>query len=158
MHMSTLSHKHFLDHFVLNKELCEKVGISSNAYRFWKNVQAARYDGCRAVFLDKRTILKKYDQDVLTCTDLSGFVQSQAFCAYTGLAPSHLIKSNNSILYNLLEIIDVNGIKFVNLKKLYDDLKLDYKYHIYVEKCRYFGPSPLEKKIKLSSEMCLGYY
>ena len=158
MQMSILSNNQFLDNYVLNKELCERTNISSNAYRFWKNVKAAKYDGCRAVFLDKNTTLKKYTNIILTCKNLSGFVQSQAFCKYTGIAPSHLIKKNNSLLYKKLEIIDLYGIKLVNLKKFYDDLGLDYSYNIYVEKCKYFGPSPLEKKIRLSSEMCLGYY
>ncbi|WP_024954467.1 hypothetical protein [Sulfurospirillum arcachonense] len=158
MQMDVLSNNEFLDNYILNKELCELVGISSNAYRFWKNVKAVKYDGCRAVFLDKRTILEKYKDIVLTCKDLTGFVQSQAFCKYTGIAPSHLIEKNNSVIYKKLEIIDLYGIKLVNLKKFYDDLNLDYKYNIYVEKCKYFGPSPFEKKIKLSSEMCLGYY
>ena len=158
MKMSTLSNKEFLDNYVLNKELCSLTGISSNAYRFWKNINAVKYDGCRAVFLEKKTILKKYKDTVTKCKDLSGFVQSQAFCNYTGVAPSHLIKNNNSALYKKLEIIDLYGIKLVNLKKFYDDLDLDYSYNIYVEKCKYFGPSPLEKKIKLSPEMCLGYY
>ncbi len=108
--------------------------------------------------MDRKTVLKKYINIVSTCRDLTGFVQSQAFCKYTGIAPSHLIEKNNSILYKKLEIIDLYGIKLVNLKKFYDDLGLDYSYNIYVEKCKYFGPSPLEKKIKLSPEMCLGYY
>jgi len=158
MQMKILSNNHFLDSYVLNKELCELAGISSNAYRFWKGVKAAKYDGCRAIFLDKKTTLSKYDKIISTCRDLCGFVQSQAFCKYTGIAPSHLIKNNNSALYKKLQIIDLYGIKLVNLKKFYDDLGLDYSYNIYVEKCKYFGPSPLEKKIKLSSEMCLGYY
>ena len=156
--MSILSNNQFLDRYILNKELCSLVGISSNAYRFWKNVRAARYDGCRAIFLDKQTILPKHQDALLTCTDLSGFVQSQAFCNYTGLASSHLIEKNNSVLYKLFEIKTIEGIKFVNLKKFYDDFELDYNYNIYVEKCKYFGPSPLEKKIRLSKEMCLGYY
>lgn len=158
MQMTTLSNNQFLDNYILNKELCEKVGISSNAYRFWKNIKAAKYDSSRAVFLDKKTILDKYQKTLENCTDLSGMVQSQAFCTYTGIASSHLIASNNSSLYQILDIIDICGIKFVNLKKFYDDLGLDYKYNIYVEKCRFFGPSPLEKKIKLTNELCLGYY
>jgi hypothetical protein len=158
MQMTTLSNNQFLDNYILNKELCELSGISSNAYRFWRDSKAAKYDGCRAVFLDKNTVIQKYKDIILTCRDLSGMVQSQAFCKYTGIAPSHLIKKNNSILYKKLEIVDLYGIKLVNLKKFYDDLNLDYKYNIYVEKCKYFGPSPLEKKIKLSNEMCLGYY
>lgn len=158
MQMATLSNNQFLDNYILNKEFCVLADISSNAYRFWKNVKAAKYDGCRAVFLDKKTVLKKYTNIALICKDLTGMVQSQAFCKYTGIAPSHLIEKNNSILYKKLEIIDLHGIKLVNLKKFYDDLNLSYKYNIYVEKCKYFGPSPLEKKIKLSSEMCLGYY
>lgn len=158
MQMNILSNNQFLDNYVLNKEICELTGISSNAYRFWKDVKAAKYDGCRAVFLDKNTVLKKYKDVILTCKDLTGFVQSQAFCKYTGIAPSHLIEKNHSVLYKKLEIVDLYGIKLVNLKKFYDDLDLDYSYNIYVEKCKYFGPSPFEKKIKLSSEMCLGYY
>ena len=158
MQMSTLSNNQFLDHYVLNKEFCELSGISSNAYRFWKNVKAAKYDGCRAIFLDKRTTLEKYEKIISTCTDLSGFVQSGAFCKYTGIAPSHLVEKNHSVLYKKFEIIDLYGIKLVNLKKFYDDLGLDYKYNIYVEKCKYFGPSPFEKKIQLSAKMCLGYY
>lgn len=158
MQMNILSNNHFLDNYLLNKELCELTGISSNAYRFWKDVKAVKYDGCRAVFLDKNTVLKKYKDVILICKDLVGLVQAQAFCRYTGVAPSHLIEKNNSVLYKKLEIVDLYGIKFVNLKKFYDDLGLDYSYNIYVEKCKYFGPSPLEKKIKLSSEMCLGYY
>lgn len=158
MQMSILSNNQFLDNYVLNKEFCELSGISSNAYRFWKDVKAVKYDGCRAIFLDKRTTLPKYNKIISTCKDLSGFVQSQAFCRYTGIAPSHLIEKNHSVLYKKLKIIDLYGIKLVNLKKFYDDLGLDYSFNIYVEKCKYFGPSPLEKKIKLSSEMCLGYY
>ncbi|WP_458700540.1 cysteine permease [Sulfurospirillum sp. 1307] len=158
MQMNTLSNNQFLDNFVLNKELCHKVGISSNAYRFWKSVKAAKYDGSRIVFLDKRTIIPKYHEVISTCKDLSGFVLASAFCKYTGIAPSHLIKSNNSSLYEKLDIFEIFGIKFVNLKEFYDDLGLDYGYQIYVEKCKYFGPSPLEKKIKLTQELCLGYY
>jgi len=156
--MNILSNNQFLDDYILNKELCEVLNISSNAYRFWKNVRAAKYDGCRAVFLDKKTIIEKHSKMASTCKDLTGLVQSQAFCSYTGIAPSHLIEKNNSALYKKLEITNIYGIKFVNLKKFYDDLGIDYSYSIYVEKCKYFGPSPLEKKIKLSEEMCLGYY
>jgi len=119
MQMSVLSNNQFLDNYVLNREFCELSGISSNAYRFWKDVKAAKYDGCRAVFLDKRTTLVKYKEIISTCKELSGFVQSQAFCRYTGIASSHLIKNNNSVLYKKLEIIDLYGIKLVNLKKFY---------------------------------------
>lgn len=158
MQMGVLSNKEFLDSYILNKELCLLAGLSSNSYRFWRDVEAVRYDGCRAVFLKKETILKKYIDIASTCKDLSGFVHSQAFCKYTGIAPSHLVEKNGSILYKKLQIINLCGIKLVNLKRFYDDLGLDYSYNIYVEKCKYFGPSPLEKKIQLSPEMCLGYY
>lgn len=72
-----------------------------------------------------------------------------SLCKYTGLAPSHLIEHNNSCIYKALEIIDVCDVKFVNLKKFYDDLGLSYNYHIYIEKCKYFGPSPFEKDTTL---------
>ncbi len=158
MHMSVLPHNHWLNHYVLNKELSLLAGISSNAYRYWKDVEAVKFDDARVVFLRKESILDKYKPLLKRCTDLTGMVQSQAFCKYTGLAPSHLIEHNHSCIYKALEIIDVCDIKFVNLKKFYDDLGLDYHYHIYIEKCKYFGPSPFEKKINLSNGICVGYY
>ncbi len=158
MQMNVLTHNHWLNHYVLNKEFSLKAGISSNAYRYWKDVEAAKFDDARVVFLRKETILPKYKAIVETCTDLTGMVQSQAFCKYTGLAPSHLIEHNRSCIYTCLDIIDICDVKFVNLKKFYDDLGMDYNYHIYIEKCKYFGPSPLEKKIHLSSGICVGYY
>lgn len=158
MNMTILTHNHWLNHYVLNKEFSLLAGISSNAYRYWQNVEAAKFDDARVVFLRKESILPKYQAIAQQCTDLTGMVQSQAFCKYTGLAPSHLIEQNHSCIYQALEIIDVCDIKFVNLKKFYDDLELDYNYHIYIEKCKYFGPSPLEKKIHLSTGICVGYY
>ena len=158
MQMDILTHNHWLNNYVLNKEFSLLAGISSNAYRYWKSVEAAKFDDARVVFLRKETILPKYKEIVKQCTDLTGMVQSQAFCKYTGLAPSHLIEHNNSCIYKALEIIDVCDVKLVNLKKFYDDLKLDYNYHIYIEKCKYFGPSPFEKKINLSEGICVGYY
>jgi hypothetical protein len=158
MQMSTLTHNQWLDGYVLSKELALKAGISSNAYRYWKDVEAAKFDDARVVFLRKESILPKYKTLIKECTNLTGMVQSQAFCKYTGLAPSHLIEHNNSCIYKMLDIIDVCDVKLVNLKKFYDDLNLDYHYHIYIEKCKYFGPSPFEKKINLSNGICVGYY
>ena len=156
--MLILTHNHWLNNYILNKEFSLLAGISSNAYRYWNGVEAAKFDDARVVFLRKESVLPKYKAIAQQCTNLFGMVQSQAFCKYTGLAPSHLIEKNHSCIYEGLEIIDICDIKFVNLKKFYDDLKLDYKYHIYIEKCKYFGPSPLEKKINLSSGICVGYY
>lgn len=156
--MINLSNNFFLDDFIVNKELCERVCISSNAYRFWKDIKAARYESSRIIFLEKKTILPKYQHILQECTPLHGMVIASAFCHFTGIASSHLIASNNSSLYKILDIRDICGIKFVNLKKFYDDLGLDYNYNIYVEKCKFFGPSPLEKKINLTNELCLGYY
>ncbi|MBV5277567.1 MAG: cysteine permease [Campylobacteraceae bacterium] len=158
MQMTILTHNQWLDNYVLCKEFSLLANISPNAYRYWKNAKAAKFDDARVVFLHKESILPKYKMLIKNCTDLSGMVQSQAFCKYTGLAPSHLIEKNNSCVYQTLEIIDICDIKFVNLQKFYDDLQLDYNYQIYIEKCKYFGPSPLEKKIKLSSGICVGYY
>ncbi|MDD2383442.1 MAG: cysteine permease [Sulfurospirillaceae bacterium] len=158
MHMTILTHNEWLDSYILNKEFSLKAGISSNAYRYWKDGEAAKFDDARVVFLKKENILPKYQAIAQTCTNLAGMVQSQAFCKYTGLASSHLTQTNNSCVYHMLDIIEVCDVKFVNLKKFYDDLQLDYHYHIYIEKCKYFGPSPLEKKIKLSNGICVGYY
>lgn len=158
MTMSVLPHNQWLNHYVLNKELSLLAGISSNAYRYWNSAEAAKFDDARVVFLRKESILPKYQALISQCTDLSGMVQSQAFCKYTGLAPSHLVEHNHSCIYKVLEIIDVCDVKFVNLKKFYDDLDLAYHYQIYIEKCKYFAPSPLEKKINLSNGICVGYY
>ncbi len=158
MRMLTLSSNTFLDNYILNSEFSKKAGISSNAYRYWKGVIAAAYDGSRTVFLLKSSVLKKYQNVANLCTNLSGLVPSNSFCAFTGLSNSHLIKSNRSKLYEKLHVKIIDGVKFVNLQRFYDDLGLSYDYHIYIEKCCYFSPEPLEKKIRLTNTMCVGYY
>ena len=156
MQMVMLSNNAMLDDFVLAKEMMKLANISPNAFRYWNRCIAAKYEAGRAVFLHKKFIQKKYLHLVEKCTPLNGYVQSQAFCRYTTLAPSHLVKSNRANLYDILEIKIVEDIKFINLKKFYDDLGLDSSSVIYIEKCKYFAP--LEKKIKLTKELCLGYY
>ncbi|WP_331774919.1 cysteine permease [Sulfurospirillum sp. 1612] len=158
MKMRRISYKTTLENYILNLELSKLANISSNAYRFWKNVRVSKYDSCRIVFIDKRTLPEKYQPFVKQCTNLDGYVQSQAFCKFTGLAPSHLIESNHSKIYDILEIKQIGIVKLVNLRKFYDDFDLDYDYHLYIEKCQYFGPEPFEKKIRLSEDICLGYY
>lgn len=154
----TLSHKEFLDQFILGIEFAKKAKISSNAYLYWQGGISAKYDGSRTVFLQKQTIPAKFKQIAQECSNLNGLVSSYAFCTFTGLASSHLIKSNNSQMYQLLRIISICGIKFVDLKQFYDDLGLSYDYHLYIEKCHFFSPNPLEKKIKLTQTLCVGYY
>jgi len=158
MIMEKISHNTMLDDYVLNLELSNLLGISSNAYRFWKSARAVKYDESRVVYLEKKFIPEKYQKYIKSCTDLSGYVQAQAFCKYTGLASSHLTKSNNSKIYSVFDILQISTVKLINLRSFYDYLGLDYNYHIYIEKCRYFGPFPLEKKIKLGGGMCVGYY
>lgn len=158
MRTLTLSHKEFLDDFILGIEFARKAEISSNAYLYWKNGISAKYDGSRTVFLQKQSIPVKFKKAAQNCSSLSGLVSSYAFCTFTGLASSHLVKSNNSKMYKLLRIVSICGIKFVDLRKFYDDLNLSYDYHLYIEKCHFFSPNPLEKKIKLTETMCVGYY
>lgn len=148
----------FLNGYVLNAEFSSLARISSNAYLFWKNIIIGKFENSRVVFLMKNSILSKYQNTVLKCSNLDGLVLSSAFCSFTGLAPSNLIKSNGSQIYPLLEICEISGIKFVNLKKFYDDLGLKYDLRIYIEKCKYFSPTPLEKRIRLTQSLCLGYY
>ncbi|EGC9696627.1 cysteine permease, partial [Campylobacter coli] len=124
----------FLDHYVLNAEFHRLAGISKNAYKFWKKVEIGRYQGTRIIFLHKNSILEKHREVLKQCSDLSGFVLASAFCSFTGLAPSHLVKKNNSSIYKLLDLKEIHGIKFVNLKKFYDFLGLNYYQHIYIEK------------------------
>lgn len=148
----------FLDHYVLNAEFCHLAKISKNAYKFWKKVEIGRYQGTRTIFLHKNTILTKHQDILEKCTDLSGFVLASAFCSFTSLSPSHLVKKNNSAIYKLLEFKEISGIKFVHLKKFYDFLGLGYHQHIYIEKCHFFSPTPLEKRIKITPSLCVGYY
>ncbi|MFL1707404.1 cysteine permease [Campylobacter sp. MOP7] len=154
----TLAPNEFLDDYVLGAEFALNAGVSSNAYLFWKGVVSAKFENSRTVFLHKKTIPAKFSHVLPNCTDLSGLVLTSAFCSLTTLAPSHLVKKNNSKLYSLFEFKKICGIKFINLKKFYDDLGLDYGYRIYIEKCSFFSPAPLEKRIKLTEAMCLGYY
>ena len=107
----------FLDNYVLNAQFHKVAGISKNAYKFWKNAMVARYQGTRVIFLNKDCILKKHQNSLNLCDDLSGFTLASAFCSFTTLSPSHLVKKNNSQIYKLLEIKEVCGIKFVNLKE-----------------------------------------
>jgi len=158
MIMNKISHNTMLDDYILNMELSNFANISSNAYRFWKEIKAVKYDESRVVYLKKSTVPDKYKKYIKNCTDLSGYIQAQAFCKYTGLASSHLTKSNNSKIYSVFDILQIKSVKLINLKAFYDYLGLDYSNHIYIEKCKYFGPFPLEKKIKLGGGMCVGYY
>jgi len=154
--MFQLSDNTTLDNYVLAKELMRLANISPNAYRYWRDCIATKYYKSRVVFLHKRYIHKKYQNLIDHCTDLSGYIQSAPFCRYTNLPHSHLTKSNNSKIYDLLNIKVVEGIKFVDLKKLLSLFDLDKSRTIYIEKCKYFAP--LEKKIKLTDSLCLGYY
>lgn len=158
MQKITIAPNDFLNNYVLNTEFSSLAGISSNAYLFWKKIIIGKFENSRVVFLMKNFIPKKYQDVVLKCTKLDGLVLSSAFCSFTGLASSHLTKSNQSQIYTLLEITEISGIKFVNLKKFYDDFNLKYELRIYIEKCKYFSPTPLEKRIKLTDSLCLGYY
>ncbi len=158
MQTLTLSSNHFLDNFILNAQLAKIAKISGNAYKYWNNGVSARYEGGRSVFLQRSTLPEKYHNAANMCTSLEGCVSSQAFCSFTGCASSHLIESNGSKLYEKLRIFSVCGVKFVDLKQFYDDLSLPYHLQIYIEKCHFFAPSPLEKKIKLTDTLCVGYY
>jgi len=154
--MYHLSDNSVLDNFVLAKELMKLAGISPNAFRYWKGCVASKYDKSRVVYLQKHYIHKKYQNLISKCTPLDGLIQSAPFCRWTNLPSSHLTKSNHSTIYNLFEIHFIDGIKFINLKAFLDKFELDYSYTIYIEKCKYFAP--LEKKIHLSKNLCLGYY
>lgn len=158
MRVLTISSNHFLDNYILNAQFAKIANISLNAYRYWKDMTAVRYEGSRTIFLHKNQILQKHKSALLKCENLDGLVLSSAFCSFTGLSSSHLIKSNGSNLYELLHVKMIDGIKFVNLKQFYDDLNLSYEYNLYIEKCHFFSPEPLEKKIQLTKTMCVGYY
>lgn len=158
MQKITIAPNDFLNGYVLNTEFAHLAKISPNAYLFWKKIIVAKFENSRVVFLMKDRILQKYKHIISQCSNLDGLVLSSAFCSFTGLAPSNLVKSNASQIYPLLEICEISGIKFVNLKKFYDDFGLKYDLRIYIEKCKYFSPTPLEKRIRLTQSLCLGYY
>lgn len=154
----TLPPNAFLDDYVLNAEFHRLAGISKNAYKFWKNAFAASYSGSRFVFLHKNHILKKHSEALAKCSDLSGFTLASAFCSFTTLSPSHLVEKNGSQIYKILEFKELCGVKFVNLRAFYDFLGLDYDKFIYIEKCHFFSPAPLEKRIQITPTLCVGYY
>ena len=154
----TLAPNEFLDDYVLGCEFARNAEISGNAYLFWSGVVSAKYENSRTVFLHKKSIPARFQEAAELCSDLSGLTLTSAFCSFTTLAPSHLVAKNGSKLYPLFELHEICGIKFINLKKFYDDFGLDYRYRIYIEKCSFFSHSPLEKRIKLTETMCLGYY
>ena len=153
-----LAPNEFLDDYVLSAELAKNAGISSNAYLFWKNVISAKFENSRIVFLRKNSIPVKFQTIIKTCTPLNGLIPTGVFCSFTSLAPSHLVAKNGSKIYELFKFHEICGIKFIDLKKFYDDFNLSYSYIIYIEKCKFFSPAPFEKRIKLTETMCLGYY
>lgn len=148
----------FLDEYVLNAEFHKLANISKNAFKFWKNALSASYQGTRIVFLHKAHILQKHQHALSKCTNLSGFTLASAFCSFTTLSPSHLVKKNGSQIYKLLEIKELCGVKLVNLRAFYDFLHLSYEKYIYIEKCHFFSPTPLEKRIQITPSLCVGYY
>ena len=154
----TLAPNEFLDEYILGCEFAKLANISSNAYLFWKDVISAKFERSRIVFLHSKTIPSKFQRAAKECQDLKGLVLASSFCSFTGIAPSHLVQKNGSSLYKLFELKEICGVKFINLKKFYDDLGLDYEYRIYIEKCKFFSPEPLEKRIRLTDTLCLGYY
>ena len=153
-----LSFNHCLDEYLLNVELSRLAGISTQHYRYWASTVAASYLNDRAVFLKRNTLPKKYAHLEKECSDLKGLVTASAFCACTQLARSHLNMNNNSALSRILDIKNISGFVFVDFNKFLQDFSLSKDQCIYIEKCSFFAPQPLEKRIKLTSTLCLGYY
>lgn len=152
----TLSDNNPLDDFVLAKELMEVLDLTPNAYRYWKNALFARYDSSSIVYIKKTTVPAKYQPYLSVCSDLSGKVQSSAFCRYTGISSSLLVESNKSEFKHYIEIDKIGRCKLVNMAKFYKRFSLPLHYTIYIDKCKNF--SYLEKKIKVTKTLCLGYY
>ena len=159
MKQITLSLDQTLDDYVLNHELCTLAKISQNTHKFWKNTICAQFSGSRTVFLRRGTLPAKYAHFEAQCSSLKGLVLANAFCAFCGgLANSHLVASNGSKLGQILVIRKIGIFKFVDLNAFYERLGLPKDAKIYIEKCRFFSPTPFERRIKLTATLCLGYY
>lgn len=130
--------------------------MSPNAFNYWKSSSLATYQDSSIVFVRKNTVPKAYLHYLSSCSDLKGFVQSSAFCRYIGLAPSLLIFSNKSQFKNFVKIKQIGRCKLVDLNDFYARFNLSKEKYIYVDKCKNF--SALEKKIKITKVLCLGYY
>lgn len=152
----TLSDNKTLDEFVLAKELMSLAGLSPNAFCFWKRSYCGLYEGSAIVFIKKSTVPSGYLHLLPKCTALDGYVQSAAFCRYLGLSPSSLVESNGGEFVKQLQIKRIGRAVLVNLKAFYERLGLSMDYQIYVDKCKNF--SPLEKKIRVTKSLCIGYY
>ncbi|MCV6609086.1 MAG: cysteine permease [Campylobacterales bacterium] len=151
-----LSDNERLDRYVLGKELMEILDLTPNAFRYWKDCVFAKYDSSSIVFIEKKTVPTKYKKYLSMCSDLSGKVQSSAFCRYTGLSPSLLVESNKSEFKGIIEIEKIGRCKLVNINKFYKQYGLPNHYVIYIDKCKNF--SYMEKKIQLTKSLCMGYY
>src|SRR5574344_1007026 len=66
------------------------------------------------------------------------------------------LKGSN--LGQILVIRKIGIFKFVDLNAFYERLGLPKDAKIYIEKCRFFSPTPFERRIKLTPTLCLGYY
>lgn len=145
-----------LDDFVLAKDLMELCGLSANAFRYWKNAYLASYENSQIVFIKRSSIPSRHYQKASACTDLSGYVQSVAFCRYTGLSSSLLTKNNKGKIKDFLDILSIGRCKLVSLRRFYEHFGLRLDLYVYIDKCKNF--SPLEKKIQITKTLCLGYY
>ena len=134
----------------------KKAELSNNAFRYWSKSVIVKYPNSRICFIKKDTVSKKYTHLVEKCTNLKHLLLASSFCQLTNLPYSHITKSNNSSMLNLLEIKEISGFKFINFTSFLNEFNLTKSHTIYIEKCHYFAP--LENKIELTKSLCMGYY
>ncbi len=105
-----------LDNQWLYKEVYTKLGLSAPAYQYWKETPSLKLN--RYLFLQKRTLPKKYAYIEEELTDLSGFLPVQYASAQLGM-DNHVFNFKKMRLYNKFEYKFVNDIKFVNIRHFF---------------------------------------
>ncbi len=98
------------------KEVRSKLHLSNPAYSYWSHTNHFKLN--RYVFIEKRTLPKKYLHVESVLTDLSGHLPTQYASLHLG-ADAHIFNTKQMRLYHKFEYKFVDNIKFVNIKKFF---------------------------------------
>ncbi len=105
-----------LDKQWLWKEVYTKLGISSPAYKYWKNTPSLKLN--RYLFLQKDTLPEKYSYIESDLTDISGYLPTQYASIQLNM-DSHIFNYKKMKLHSSFEYKFINDIKFVNMKRFF---------------------------------------
>ena len=106
-----------LNSFWLWREVSSKLGVSNPLYKYWKDTPNLKLNN-KYVFIQKKTLPKKYEYVEPILTDLSGYLPIK-FASDRLHVNEHIFSYEKMKLYKEFEYKFVEDIKFVNIKKFF---------------------------------------